>query len=119
MASLHAPPNPCQWLSEIHTHATEDTCTILVGNKCDLISKRVVDTEQAQQFAQQIGVPYIETSAKQFSNVEEMFMALARQIKDKFDAEGGHEASSDKKKVKRIVVGAGKPTGARGGGCSC
>lgn len=44
-----------------------------VGNKNDASpEKKVVKTEDAQKFAEQIGVPLYETSAKENQNVEEV-----------------------------------------------
>ena len=44
-----------------------------VGNKNDALpDKKVVKTEDAQKFAEQIGVPLYETSAKENLNVEEV-----------------------------------------------
>lgn len=37
---------------------------LLVGNKCDLNSRRKVPLAECQARAQQWGVPYVETSAK-------------------------------------------------------
>ena len=48
-------------------------CYYLVGNKNDATpDKKVVKTEDAQKFAEQIGVPLYETSAKENQNVEEV-----------------------------------------------
>ena len=44
-----------------------------MGNKNDATpDKKVVKTEDAQKFAEQIGVPLYETSAKENLNVEEV-----------------------------------------------
>jgi Ras-related protein Rab-1A len=53
---------------------------LLIGNKCDLESKRVIDTAVAKDFAKAHGLPYLETSAKMGSGVEEAFMQLAKRI---------------------------------------
>ena len=46
---------------------------VTVGNKDDALpEKKVVKTEDAQKFAEQIGVPLYETSAKENKNVEEV-----------------------------------------------
>ena len=44
----------------------------------DLASKRVVDYNTAKAFADEIGVPYIETSAKNATNVEQAFLTMVR-----------------------------------------
>ena len=46
--------------------------SILVGNKNDSPDKKVVSTEDAQKFAEQIGIELYETSAKENINVEEV-----------------------------------------------
>ena len=38
---------------------------ILVGNKCDMEEERVVSTERGMQLAEQLGVEFYETSAKE------------------------------------------------------
>lgn len=40
--------NVKQWLSEIDRYASENVNKLLVGNKCDLTSQKVVDTETAK-----------------------------------------------------------------------
>ena len=40
--------NVKQWLNEIDRYASENVNKLLVGNKCDLTSKRVVDYQTAK-----------------------------------------------------------------------
>ncbi|KAJ2000681.1 GTP-binding protein [Coemansia thaxteri] len=47
---------------------------LLVGNKCDLVGERQVSREEAQKMADSFGCPYIETSAKENINIEEVFI---------------------------------------------
>ncbi|RKP18388.1 ras-domain-containing protein, partial [Rozella allomycis CSF55] len=54
---------------------------ILIGNKCDMTDKKVVDTEKGKQLAAEYGIRFMETSAKTNINVEESFVSLARDIK--------------------------------------
>ncbi len=54
--------------------------TITVGNKDDDPAKKVVQPSDARRFADQMGVEMFETSAKESKNVEEMFMAITRQV---------------------------------------
>lgn len=44
----------------------------LVGNKNDCPEKKVVSTDDAQKFSEQIGIELHETSAKENLNVEEV-----------------------------------------------
>jgi len=54
---------------------------ILVGNKADL--NRKVDYEMATEKAKEWGVKYIETSAKNRTNVEKVFFDIMREIKNR------------------------------------
>ncbi|KAH0848581.1 Ras-like protein [Fonsecaea pedrosoi CBS 271.37] len=54
---------------------------ILVGNKCDLESERVVSKEEGAQLARQFGCKFIETSAKSRINVDNAFYDLVREIR--------------------------------------
>ena len=68
------------WFQNVEQHATEGVHKILIGNKCDWTEKRVVSEEQGRALAQELGIPFIETSAKSNINVEEAFFSLARYI---------------------------------------
>lgn len=69
------------WFSNVEQHATEGVNKILIGNKCDWEEKRVVSTQQGQQLAQELGIPFMEVSAKSNINVEKAFFSLATDIK--------------------------------------
>ena len=45
---------------------------IVVGNKNDCPEKKVVETDDATKFAEQMGIQLFETSAKENINVEEV-----------------------------------------------
>ncbi|XP_017635178.1 GTP-binding protein YPTM2-like isoform X4 [Gossypium arboreum] len=66
--------NVKQWLSEIDRYASDNVNKLLVGNKCDLTANKVVSYETAKAFANEIGIPFLETSAKDATNVEQAFM---------------------------------------------
>ena len=52
-------------------------CSLLtVGNKNDCPEKKVVQADDAQKFAEQIGVQLYETSAKENINVEEVCVCV-------------------------------------------
>ncbi|EFX65126.1 hypothetical protein DAPPUDRAFT_303962 [Daphnia pulex] len=61
----------------------ENISFLLVGNKCDLGERRKVSLEEAQNRAQQWGVPYIETSAKTREHVDKVFFDLMRDIRSR------------------------------------
>lgn len=69
------------WLTEVEKFANENVIKLLVGNKSDLESSRQVKFEEGKEFADSLGVQFIETSAKNSSNVEKAFFTLANEIK--------------------------------------
>jgi len=69
------------WLHEIDRYASENVNKLLVGNKSDLTTKRQVDHDAAKEFADQVSIPFLETSAKNATNVEDAFMQMAAHIK--------------------------------------
>ncbi|EPX70754.1 GTPase Ypt2 [Schizosaccharomyces octosporus yFS286] len=76
------------WFSNVEQHASENVYKILVGNKCDCEDQRQVSFEQGKALADELGVRFLEASAKTNVNVEEAFFTLAREIKkQKIDAE--------------------------------
>ncbi|CAG0893181.1 unnamed protein product [Darwinula stevensoni] len=70
--------NVKRWLHEIDQNC-DTVCRILVGNKNDDPSRKVVMREDALRFAEQMEIQMFETSAKDNINVEEMFNAITRQ----------------------------------------
>eukprot|EP01095_Lingulamoeba_sp_RSL-Kostka_P007500 TRINITY_DN239_c1_g1_i3.p1 TRINITY_DN239_c1_g1~~TRINITY_DN239_c1_g1_i3.p1 ORF type:complete len:219 (-),score=53.99 TRINITY_DN239_c1_g1_i3:130-786(-) len=66
------------WLAEIDRYAANDVNILIVGNKCDInVEERQVDYNEASTFANNLGINYVETSAKQSINVEKMFTMIA------------------------------------------
>jgi len=67
-----------RWLKGIKQHTAGTPELMLIGNKVDvLVEQRMVPSMLAQEFAQQNGIPYIETSAKESIGVDEAFVSLA------------------------------------------
>ncbi|ROV95654.1 hypothetical protein VMCG_07547 [Cytospora schulzeri] len=56
----------------------DSSLIILVGNKSDLEHKRTVGINEARMLSQRLGCAFIETSAKERTNVEEVFFKLVR-----------------------------------------
>ncbi|CAE7209176.1 YPT1 [Symbiodinium natans] len=48
-----------------------------------MASKRAVTYDEARELAEELGLRYLETSAKHAHNVEEAFTQMAKEIKDR------------------------------------
>ena len=68
------------WLIEIEKNASKNVYKILVGNKCDMENERKVTVEQGKEFADQYGMKFFETSAKNSTNVSESFVEMSKEI---------------------------------------
>ncbi|GJN27529.1 hypothetical protein PR202_gb15559 [Eleusine coracana subsp. coracana] len=97
--------NVKQWMSEIDRYANDSVCKLLVGNKCDLAESRAVETAVAQAYADEIGIPFLETSAKESINVEAAFLAMSAAIKK---SKAGSQAALERK-ASNLVQMKGQP----------
>ncbi|KAH9512938.1 hypothetical protein Btru_037109 [Bulinus truncatus] len=68
------------WLKETRHYSSDQCSLLLVGNKSDLTSQRLVSHDTARSFADAIGVRYIETSAKSSFNVHSAFDSIAESL---------------------------------------
>ncbi|MHA1143383.1 MAG: Rab family GTPase [Candidatus Helarchaeota archaeon] len=66
------------WKTEIVNTIQEDHEEILVANKMDL--EPVVSSEEGRKLAEELGMDFIETSAKTDMNVEKAFHQLAQSL---------------------------------------
>jgi Ras-related protein Rab-6A len=75
--------NTKQWVEDVRTERGKDVVMMLVGNKSDMSAERQVTTEEGKARADEYGIMFIETSAKQGFNVKEMFKQLAMALPGK------------------------------------
>ncbi|XP_062873344.1 RAB3A, member RAS oncogene family, a [Trichomycterus rosablanca] len=62
--------------TQIKTYSWENAQVLLVGNKCDLEDDRVVTADRGGELAQQLGLGFMEASAKLNVNVKQVFEYL-------------------------------------------
>lgn len=103
--------NVRQWLQEIDRYASENVNKLLVGNKCDLTTKKVVDYTTAKEYADQLSIPFLETSAKNATNVEQAFMTMAAEIKSRM----GPPTAADSRPS--VQINSSTPVQSQKGGC--
>lgn len=73
------------WLKEVKLYSPnngEGVVKLLVGNKIDLLEKRVVSREIAENWARSQGMLFLEASAKTKMGIRQCFMEVVQKIMD-------------------------------------
>jgi GTPase SAR1 family protein len=97
------------WLNEVDRFALSTTVKLLIGNKGDLVDQREIKEEDAQKYADKMGFQFLETSAKNATNVEAAFLLIARQLmnnKEK-DMSSSKDTKENKDAKKSVTVDGG------------
>ena len=89
------------WLGEVERHASSQVLKILIGNKSDLEEKREIQKDEGEAFAMRNGMQFIETSAKNNTNVSEAFEALAKIMVDSSNKRNAIKI--EKKNIKNFI----------------
>jgi small GTP-binding protein len=71
------------WLNDVHALCDSNAVVQLIGNKSDLSARRVVTMVEAEAFARQHQMGYMEASAKAGDNVRDAFVHVASTIMNK------------------------------------
>lgn len=74
----------------------------LAGNKSDLSNKRAVETDEAQAYADENGLLFMETSAKTAMNVNDIFLAIAKKLPKTDQTTGGGSGGGQSGTGRRI-----------------
>merc|ERR1711931_73835 len=104
------------WCTQIKTYSWDNAQVVLVGNKCDMEEERVVSTERGKQLADQLGLEFFETSAKENINVKAVFERLVDIICDKMaeSLDSDPNMIPNQTKGQRLTEQPGQP---KQGGC--
>ncbi len=111
-----------EWLSEVERYAGSSVHRILIGNKCDRMD-REIQSELGKQFATENDMPFLETSAKNSDNIDELFLQLAnslrsshadKKLKPQSNSGGG---SARQPNTVSLTQKSEQSSGGSGGGC--
>ena len=72
--------NTVRWIKDVRAERDSDVIMVLVGNKTDLSEKRQVTMEEGEVKAKELGVMFIETSAKAGVNIKALFRKIASSL---------------------------------------
>lgn len=68
------------WVKELQRRGDPNVVIALAGNKADLESRRKVEFEEANAYAEENGILHLETSAKNANNVRALFVEIAKKL---------------------------------------
>ncbi|MEM2142739.1 MAG: Rab family GTPase [Candidatus Thorarchaeota archaeon] len=68
-----------EWLEELRKSVNKDIPLVLVANKIDL-PDRVVTAAEGKKYAEEHGMPYVESSAKSGEGILDVFESLAKTL---------------------------------------
>jgi Ras-related protein Rab-14 len=105
------------WLQDLRNLTSPTTVIVLLGNKCDLTSKREVAYEEAARYAEENGLVFVETSAKTGERVEDAFVRLATLVHQHV-VDGSTVLGADSGVLRPSVVSPAEMAEA-GNACSC
>ena len=72
--------NVKSWVNQIREEASTNVIIYIAANKIDMEEERKVSKEEGEKLAQELGFPFMETSAKSGVNINETFDDLVERI---------------------------------------
>ena len=117
--------NVSSWIEDCKNQSPKTILMVLVGNKCDLEDKRQVSYEEGKELADKNDFLFFESSAKDGTNVDEIFTNSAKEIAKKIEqgfydleTESGIKKGINRNPNQQIHLEGNRP-GNQGGGNGC
>ena len=105
VTSIQTYENVKNWITQIREEASPNVIIYIAGNKIDLEEERKIKTEEGQKLAEELGLPFFETSAKTGVNINESFEDLVEKIDEVYskleDKSGGNKVKVYQAKAKK------------------
>lgn len=107
-----------RWVEEVRGERGSDVIIVAVGNKTDLVEKRQVSIEEGDTRAKELGILFIETSAKAGFNIKALFRKIAAALP-------GMESLGGSKQEDLVDINLAPSSAAKAGGagaasgCAC
>jgi len=83
-----------RWVQEVRAERGGDVVVFCVGNKTDQVERRQVSIEEGDARARELGVAFVETSAKAGFNVKALFRKIAASLPGLEGSAGGAGGSA-------------------------
>ncbi|GAN05970.1 conserved hypothetical protein [Mucor ambiguus] len=104
--------NTSKWIDDVRAERGNEAIVVLVGNKTDLNEKREVTTEEGEKRAKDLGVMFVETSAKAGHNVKMLFRKIAQAL----PGINGNNPNDEKSQMQKINL---SNSSSEASGCAC
>jgi small GTP-binding protein len=105
VTSIQTYENVKNWITQIREESSPNVIIYIAGNKIDLEEERKIKTEEGQKLAEELGLPFFETSAKTGVNINESFEDLVEKIDEVYskleDKSGGNKVKVYQAKAKK------------------
>ncbi|KAG2210120.1 hypothetical protein INT46_010325 [Mucor plumbeus] len=104
--------NTTKWIDDVRAERGNEAIVVLVGNKTDLNEKREVTTEEGDKRAKDLGVMFVETSAKAGHNVKMLFRKIAQAL----PGINGNSPNDEKSQMQKVNL---NNSDSEASGCAC
>ena len=81
------------WVEELQLSSTQDIVIVLAGNKLDLEKNRKIETSEAEEYSNENNLIFIETTAKEPNQINELFQKIGQQVPKTSNIETSQESN--------------------------